>query len=86
VETSAPGAALILVNGEEHERVPAERTAAHLEAMVAAVGDRLEAAGERLRRGDRIITGVLCPPPTVKAGDVVRLELESLGAVELAFS
>ena len=86
VEAAAPGAALILVNGEEHERVPAERTAAHLEAMVAAVGDRLEAAGERLRRGDRIITGVLCPPPTVKAGDVVRLELESLGAVELAFS
>jgi 2-keto-4-pentenoate hydratase len=86
VETAAPGAALILVNGEEHERVPAERTAAHLEAMVAAVGDRLDAAGERLRRGDRIITGVLCPPPTVKAGDVVRLELESLGAVELAFS
>ncbi len=37
--------ALVLVNGEEHARVPAERTAAHLEAMVAAVGDRL--AGRR---------------------------------------
>jgi 2-keto-4-pentenoate hydratase len=86
VETAAPGAALVLVNGEEHERVPAERTAGHLEAMVAAVGDRLEAAGERLRPGDRIITGVICPPATVKPGDVVRLELEALGAVELAFS
>ena len=66
--------------------MPAERTGAHLEAMVAAVSDRLAAAGERLRPGDRIITGVIAPPPTVKAGDVVRLELESLGAVELAFS
>ena len=86
VETEAPGEALVLVNGEEHERVPAERTAAHLEAMVAAVGDRLQAAGERLRSGDRIITGVLCPPATVGPGDVVRLELEALGAVELSFS
>ena len=86
VETATPGDALVLVNGEEHARVPAERTAAHLEAMVAAVGDRLQAAGERLRSGDRIITGVICPPPTVGPGDVVRLELEALGAVELSFS
>jgi 2-keto-4-pentenoate hydratase len=86
VETAAPGAARVLVNGEEREQVPADRTGAHLEAMVAAVGERLEAAGEQLRPGDRIITGVLAPPPSVSAGDRVRLELDGLGAVELTFS
>jgi 2-keto-4-pentenoate hydratase len=50
------------------------------------MGGRLAAAGERLRAGDRIITGVIAPPAPVEAGDRVRLELESLGAVELAFA
>jgi 2-keto-4-pentenoate hydratase len=86
VETDAPGAARIFVNGEDREQVPAERTGAHLEAMVAAVAGRLAAAGASLSPGERIITGVLAPPPSVEAGDVVRLELESLGAVELSFS
>ncbi len=85
-ESVVPGEARVLVNGEERERVPAERTSAHLEAMVAAVGDRLAAAGEQLRPGDRIITGVLAPPPSVGAGDRVRLELDGLGAVELSFA
>jgi 2-keto-4-pentenoate hydratase len=54
--------------------------------MVAAVAGRLAAAGASLSPGERIITGVLAPPPAVGAGDVVRLELDSLGAVELRFS
>jgi 2-keto-4-pentenoate hydratase len=83
---AAPGAARLLVNGEERERVPADRTGAHLGPMVDAVAARLAATGEAIRAGDRIITGVIAPPPAVAAGDVVRLELESLGAVELAFS
>ncbi len=86
VETAAPGAARLLVNGDERERVPADRTGAHLEAMVAAVSDRLVAAGEKLRPGDLIITGVLAPPPSVVPGDSVRLELDALGAVELSFA
>ena len=36
--------------------------------------------------GDRIITGVLGPPHPAEPGDRVRLELEAVGAVELAFS
>ncbi len=54
--------------------------------MVAAVAARLEAAGEELRAGDRIITGVLAPPHEASEGDTVRLELEAVGSVELRFS
>ena len=86
VETAEPGAARILVNGEEQHAIDAERTRANLETMVEAVAARLEAAGEELRAGERIITGVLAPPHEAKEGDTVRLELEALGGVELRFS
>jgi len=86
VEADAPGAARILVNGVEQHEVPAERTAAHLDEMIGAIADRLAAAGEALRPGDRIITGVLAPPHAAEPGDTVRLELERLGGVEVRFS
>jgi 2-keto-4-pentenoate hydratase len=85
-ETRAPGAARILVNGEEQHAVDAERTGANLERMVEAVGRRLGDAGEELRAGDRIITGVLAPPHRAQPGDTVRLELEHVGGVELRFT
>ena len=86
VETEAPGAGRILVNGEEQHSLSAEQTAANLKAMVEAVAARLEAAGEQLRPGERIITGVLAPPHEAKEGDTVRLELDALGVVEVRFS
>jgi 2-keto-4-pentenoate hydratase len=86
VETSEPGAGRILVNGEEQHALSAEHTSANLEAMVEAVAGRLAEAGEELQPGDRIITGVLAPPHAAQPGDTVRLELESLGGVELRFS
>jgi 2-keto-4-pentenoate hydratase len=82
VETTEAGSGRILVNGEEQHSV----TAKGLEQMVEAVAARLEAAGEELRPGDRIITGVLAPPYEAQAGDTVRLELEALGGVELRFT
>jgi 2-keto-4-pentenoate hydratase len=82
VETTEPGPGRILVNGEEQHSVEP----AGLERMVEAVAARLEAAGEELRAGERIITGVLAPPYEAKEGDTVRLELEALGGVELSFS
>jgi 2-keto-4-pentenoate hydratase len=85
-ETRQPGAARILVNGEEQHFLSAEQTAANLEAMVEAVAGRLADADEELRPGDRIITGVLAPPHRAEPGDTVRLELESVGAVELRFA
>jgi 2-keto-4-pentenoate hydratase len=86
VETDSPGAARILVNGSAQHEVEAERAGANLAAMVEAVASRLEAAGERLRPGERIITGVLAPPHKAEPGDTVRLELETVGAVELRFA
>jgi 2-keto-4-pentenoate hydratase len=86
VETGSPGAARILVNGEQQHAVDAERAGANLEQMVEAVAGRLEAADERLRPGERIITGILAPPHTPRPGDTVRLELEAVGGVELRFA
>jgi 2-keto-4-pentenoate hydratase len=86
VETQEPGAGRILVNDDEQHALSAERTAANLEAMVEAVAGRLADAEEELQPGDRIITGILAPPHTAQPGDTVRLELESLGAVELRFA
>jgi 2-keto-4-pentenoate hydratase len=82
VETTEPGPGRILVNGEEQHSVKPEG----LEQMVAAVAARLEAAGEELRPGDRVITGVLAPPHEVSEGDTVRLELDAVGSVEVRFS
>ena len=86
VETRDPGAGRILVNGEEQHTLTAEQTAANLDAMVDVVAGRLADAGEELHPGDRIITGVLAPPHQASEGDVVRLELDGLGGVELRFS
>ena len=75
-----------VVNGEEREQVPAERTGGPPRGDGRG-GGRPPGGGRRAPApGERIITGVLAPPPAVAAGDSVRLELESLGAVELAFS
>ena len=82
VETTEPGSGRILVNGEEQHSVKP----GGLEQMVEAVAARLEAAGEKLRPGERIITGVLAPPYEAQEGDTVRLELDELGGVELRFS
>jgi 2-keto-4-pentenoate hydratase len=86
VETRVPGAARILVNGEVQHSVPAERAGGQLADMVDAVAQRLADAGEELRPGELIITGVLAPPHPARPGDAVRLELEAVGGVELRFA
>ncbi len=82
VETTEAGRGRILVNGEEQHAV----TAGDIEAMLAAVADRLAAAGEQLQPGERIITGILAPPHEPRPGDTIRLELDDVGSVELRFS
>jgi 2-keto-4-pentenoate hydratase len=86
VETDAPGAARILVNGEEQHSISAQDAAANLSPMVQAVAERLAAADQELRSGEIIITGVLAPPHPAQPGDTVRLELEAVGGVELRFT
>jgi 2-keto-4-pentenoate hydratase len=86
VETDAPGAARILVNGVEEHAVSAERAGAALADMVEAIARRLGDADESLSPGDRIITGVLAPPHPAQAGDTVRLEIERVGGVQLGFT
>jgi 2-keto-4-pentenoate hydratase len=86
VETREPGPGRVLVNGYEQHALTAELTAQGLADMVDAVASRLADAGEDVRPGERIITGILAPPHAARAGDVVRLELDALGAVELRFS
>jgi len=85
VEAGAPGPARFVVNGKLRAEVDAEGTGAHLAPMVDVIAGRLEEAGEELRPGDRIITGVIAPPTPVEQGDRVRLELAALGAVEVSF-
>ena len=85
-ETGSPGAARILVNGELQHEIPAQEAGARLEEMVEVVAGRLADAGEQLEAGQLIITGVLAPPHPAQPGDVVRLEIDGLGGVELRFS
>ncbi len=51
--------------------------------MVHVVADTLDAAGERLEAGDRIIAGALAPPPDVEAGQRLTLDLGPLGTIEV---
>jgi 2-keto-4-pentenoate hydratase len=85
-ERDAPGSARILVNGELAHEITAQEARARLEEMVDVVAGRLADAGGQLEAGQRIITGVLAPPHAAKPGDVVRLEIDGLGGVELHFS
>jgi 2-keto-4-pentenoate hydratase len=86
VETGAPGAARIIVNGELQHEIVAQEAGARLEEMVGVVAGRLADADEQLQAGQRIITGVLAPPHAAKPGDVVRLEIDGLGGVQLRFT
>jgi hypothetical protein len=67
----------LVVNGERRATGPAPSDVAE---RVAAVGRVLDAAGERLEAGDRVITGLIVNTP-VAAGDEVVAELGPLGRV-----
>jgi hypothetical protein len=75
-----PGAEGALhVNGEQRAAAPASE---HVDARVAAVERVLRSVGERLRAGDRVITGLIANTP-VQPGDEVVAELGALGRVGL---
>jgi 2-keto-4-pentenoate hydratase len=74
--------ARLVVNGEVRAQGVA---AADLAPRIDALGRILDAAGERLRPGDVVITGGVVQVP-VAAGDEVVAELRPLGRVRLRVS
>ena len=69
----------LVVNGERRE---AGSAPADVSERVGAVSRVLEAVGERLEPGDRLITGLIVNTP-VSAGDEVVADLGDLGRVAL---
>jgi 2-keto-4-pentenoate hydratase len=78
--------ARVVHNGETVATVDAAAVVGDLGETVRLVADLLGACGERLEAGDRILAGSLVRPVWVHPGDVVGLEMEPLGDVELAFT
>lgn len=71
------------INGEKvGEGIGAEAMGHPFDA-VAWIADHLAARGHGLLRREVVITGSLVTSKRVKAGDLVRFELENLGGVEL---
>ena len=80
VEALPPGLeGALVVNGERRTAGRAPNDVAERAAAVARV---LEAVGERLQPGDRLITGLIVNTPVASADEVVA-ELGALGRVEL---
>jgi 2-keto-4-pentenoate hydratase len=75
--------AVASINGSTvGEGIGAEAMGHPLDA-VAWIADHLASRGHGLLRGEIIITGSLVTSKRVKAGDLVRFELQNLGGVEL---
>jgi 2-keto-4-pentenoate hydratase len=70
--------ARLLVNGELREEAAVRADAAR---TVAAVARLLDAVGERLQPGERILAGSACHVPA-GPGDAVAAEIDRLGRVE----
>jgi 2-keto-4-pentenoate hydratase len=75
---TTPGEARLIVNGEVRAAAPAR---ADHRATVEGLARVLEAAGERLQPGDRILTGSVVQVP-VAPGDHVVAEIDGLGRAE----
>jgi 2-keto-4-pentenoate hydratase len=75
---AVPGEARLIVNGEVRAAAPAR---ADHRATVDGLARVLEAAGERLRPGDRILTGSVVQV-AIAPGDHVVAEIDNLGRAE----
>lgn len=78
-----PRKAAVLVNG--HPQQQAEVSGFDATETIDLVARTLAEAGERLEPGDKIIAGSLTPPVEVSPGDIVGVQLDNLGMVQLIF-
>jgi hypothetical protein len=78
-----PRTAVLLVNG--HPRQEAAVEDFDSTRIISLVDSTLTEAGERLEPGDKIIAGSLTPPVEVSPDDLVGLQLDNLGMVQLVF-
>lgn len=79
-----PGEASFSIDGGAAET--ADASAVDLPGTVALVAEILEAAGEQLEAGDRIISGTLTPPQPVRPGGSAALDLGDLGSIDIHFT
>jgi len=79
-----PGEATFSIDGTVADT--ADASSVDLEATVALVAEILEAAGEQLEAGDRIIAGTLTRPKPVTPGGGAALDLGPLGSIDIDFT
>jgi 2-keto-4-pentenoate hydratase len=74
-----------LINGVEVGQGTGADVLGHPHNALAWLANHLAADGNSLRAGEIVLTGSLVKTAWLKAGDAVRMELEGLGKVEVAF-
>lgn len=76
----------LCVNHEERRTLESQRVADDFSALILTVANTLAAHGERLQRGDWIITGAAAKPVAVQAGDEIVLQMGELGSLRLTLA
>ncbi len=75
--------AVLQINGAEVAQAMGKDVAGHPLRPLVWLAGALGRRDRSLKKGDLVITGSMTPPMPVVAGDVVVLEMEHLGSVEL---
>jgi 2-keto-4-pentenoate hydratase len=78
--------ATVALNGETIDRGNSRDALGHPYAPVAWLARHLASRGQRLRRGDIVMTGSIVPTRFPKPGEHYRLTLEGVGGVDLALA
>lgn len=74
----------VLVKGQERESVEVDPDFDPAE-VIAFVSRELAEVGETVQPGDKIIAGSLTPPVEIAPGDLVGVQLDNLGMIQLVF-
>lgn len=74
------------INDKEVRTLDQPRVPEAFSTLILTVANTLAAHGERLQKGDWIITGAAAKPVPVAAGDVITLDMGPLGEIELTLA